>query len=123
MGSATTSEPTASSSNEVRIVGQVRGEPEVRTLPSGDEVVALRVSVARDRAARRSTRSPLSDVFDVSCFTARTRRTGARLVEGQTVEIAGAMRRRVWRTGSAVSSRMDLEAVSVKPGRRSAGST
>ena len=33
--------------NEVRLVGRVSGEPTVRTLPSGDEVVTLRVVVSR----------------------------------------------------------------------------
>jgi single-strand DNA-binding protein len=41
--------------NEVRLVGRVSGEPETRTMPSGDEVVLLRVVVRRPaEAAARS---------------------------------------------------------------------
>ena len=39
-------EPVAVSVNEVRLVGTVSGDPEVRVLPSGDELSVVRVVVA-----------------------------------------------------------------------------
>ena len=109
--------------NEVHLIGVVRAEPEVRTLPSGDEIVALRVAVERAAADRRSARSPRSDLFDVTCFSAATRRTGRSLADGDLVELRGAMRRNVRRGPGGVTSRMDLEArtLSRRSPRRSAG--
>lgn len=100
--------------NEVHIIGRLRDAPEVKQLPSGDEVVSFRVVVARPDEARRSARSPRSDLIDVSCYSARTRRSAARLTDGQGVEVTGAMRRRVWRTPGGVNSRLDVEASTLR---------
>lgn len=109
--------------NEIHLIGVVRAEPEVRTLPSGDEIVALRIGVDRSSRERRTDRSPRSDLFDVTCFTAATRRTARSLTEGDLVELDGAMRRSVRRGPSGVTSRMDLEVQSLsrRSARRRAG--
>jgi single-strand DNA-binding protein len=121
--------------NEVRLVGRVSGQPETRTMPSGDEVVLLRVVVRRPpetaaRAAQRVTRAskeepapevvprisprPTVDTIDVSCWTAVTRRAGLRLTAGDAVEVEGALRRRFYRAGPTVQSRYDVVATRVR---------
>ena len=57
--------------NRVEITGRVSGPPASRTLPSGDELVTLRVVVARDDG------QPV-DTIDCACWSASTRRAAAR---------------------------------------------
>lgn len=116
--------------NSVRSVGRVSAEPEHRELPSGDELVQLRVIVVRParptRAARASgggrgsaaaagageSGAPRAqvDTIDVTCWTAGTRRSAARLQPGQVVEVHGALRRRFFKAGAVTQSRYEVEA-------------
>lgn len=121
MGTASRSGESSSSApadhpavNEVRLRGRVSAVAEPRTLPSGDVVVALRVVVARGRPRGTSR----VDVVDVACWSARTRRVAARLVEGDEVEVHGALRRRFFRTGQSTQSRYEVEADLLTRGRR-----
>ena len=113
--------------NEVRLVGRVSGTPETRSLPSGDEVVQLRVVVrrppepttkaAKGAGAKGATeKGPRAsvDTIDVSCWTAMTRRAGLRLADGDVVEIEGSLRRRFYRAGPSVQSRYDVAADRVR---------
>ncbi|WP_348520303.1 hypothetical protein [Arsenicicoccus piscis] len=45
---------TTTTVNEVHVVGRITTEPTERELPSGDVLVALRVSVPRDPPPRRT---------------------------------------------------------------------
>lgn len=129
--------------NEVRLVGRVSGEPETRSMPSGDEVVLLRVVVRRPpepgptRGAQRVAKAgkddsaaevvprtpprPTVDTIDVSCWTALTRRAGLRLTAGDVVEVEGALRRRFYRAGPTVQSRYDVVATRVRRASRGRG--
>ncbi|MFA9428568.1 single-stranded DNA-binding protein [Egicoccus sp. AB-alg2] len=105
--------------NEVRIIGRASGEPERRTLPSGDELVLLRVVVPRPGGG--------ADTVPVSVGPAPARgrpgpgQVGRRLLAdaqrlpaGERVEVTGALRRRWWRTpGGGPASRMEVQAASV----------
>ncbi|WP_252973996.1 single-stranded DNA-binding protein [Janibacter melonis] len=88
--------------NEVRLVGRVSGEPTVRTLPSGDEVVTLRVVVSR-------TDGRPVDTIDLACWSARSRRAAQHLVDGTRVEVEGSLRRRFYRTPGGAASRYEVE--------------
>jgi single-strand DNA-binding protein len=111
--------------NEVRLVGRLSRSPESRQLPSGDEVIQLRLVVRRapERARSKSAAATSEtgraaragvDVIDVSCWSATTRRSALRLAEGDTLEVAGELRRRFYRVGPAVQSRYDVVAGSVR---------
>ena len=104
--------PLDTVTNEVHLVGHVSAPPTQRELPSGDEVVSLRLVVPRER--RRTPSGPTVDVIDVSCWSAATRRIALRLAEGDTIAVTGALRRRFFRVGAAVQSRYDVEARSVR---------
>ncbi|MEI2825569.1 MAG: single-stranded DNA-binding protein [Dermatophilaceae bacterium] len=111
--------PMDTPTNDVRLVGHVPAPPTLRELPSGDEVVSLRLVVPRER--RRTPTGPTVDVIDVSCWSAATRRAALRLAEGDVIEVSGALRRRFFRVGAAVQSRYDVEARVVRrmtPGQR-----
>ncbi len=105
--------------NEVRLVGRVSGAPETRSMPSGDEVVQLRVVVRRPpEAGRPAPARGTVDTIDVSCWTAVTRRAGLRLTEGDVVEVEGSLRRRFYRAGPTVQSRYDVVATRVRRAAR-----
>ena len=102
------STPTASC-NEVTLVGRVSALPERRELPSGDELVTLRVVV--DRPPQRGVTRRLVDVIDVACWTKRTQRSAGALGAEDEVRIEGALRRRFFVTaGAGRSSRYEVEA-------------
>ncbi len=99
----------AAPANEVRLVGRVSGEPAARALPSGDELVQLRVVVPRPPARGGSGRTQV-DTIDVTCWTPGVRRTAARLPDGQPVEVTGSLRRRFFATAGGRASRYEVEA-------------
>jgi single-strand DNA-binding protein len=106
--------------NAVRIRGRVSTTPERRSLPSGDEVVALRVVVRRGDGAA-------VDAIDVSIGpapAARGRRTpgqvgrrvlaaAERLTVDDRVEVVGQLRRRWWEAGGARRSRLEVRGTTV----------
>jgi single-strand DNA-binding protein len=104
---------TAAPVNEVHLVGRVSGEPTARTLPSGDELVQLRVVVPRPGRRGDGARAQV-DTIDVACWGARVRRTAARLPDGQGVEVTGSLRRRFFATATGRASRYEVEATSVR---------
>ncbi|GGK75862.1 single-stranded DNA-binding protein [Ornithinimicrobium pekingense] len=112
------SERTAAPANEVHLVGRVSGEPAVRSMPSGDELVQLRVVVPRP-VRRGETRHQEGartqvDTIDVACWQARVRRTAARLPDGQGVEVTGSLRRRFFATATGRASRYEVDAKSLR---------
>lgn len=108
-----TATATAAPVNEVHLVGRVSGGPTVRTLPSGDELVQLRVVVPRAGVRGESART-LVDTIDVTCWSARLRRSAARLPDGQAVEVTGSLRRRFFATAAGRASRYEVEATSLR---------
>ena len=87
--------------NDVAVVGRISSVGEVVTLPSGSQVLSVRVVVPRADGR--------SDVFDCSAWTAALRRKAVSWRIGDVVSIEGQMRRRFWRVGTIPSSRWDLE--------------
>jgi single-strand DNA-binding protein len=102
-------DPSADDRNEVRIVGRMSGEVAERVLPSGDPLVSFRV------VTRRPGKGPTRvDTIEVSAWSARTRSAAARLVDGDRVEVEGALRRRFFRGGTGSTSRYEVEAAVVR---------
>jgi single-strand DNA-binding protein len=103
--------------NEVRLLGRVSAEPEVREMPSGDELVTWRLVVDRGptrRAVPAGTRVPTVDTLDCVAWSAAVRRTARGLAAGDVVEVSGALRKRFWRTGAGASSRTEVEVARVR---------
>lgn len=89
--------------NEVRLRGRVSGAPETRALPSGDELVSLRIVVPRSAAARRRSRVGI-DTIELTAWSSALRRKVSRLAEGDVVEVTGELRRRFTRGSAGVMS-------------------
>lgn len=88
--------------NSVELSGRVSGEPEARVLPSGDDLVTLRLVVARPAGG------PV-DTIDLACWSTAARRSAERLTDGDLVHVTGALRRRFFRTPAGVASRYEVE--------------
>ena len=108
-------EPVQGPVNEVRLVGRVSGEPTVREMPSGDELVQFRLVVPR--APRRGSGRGRDDgprtavdTIDVACWSSRARRVAMRLPDGQGVEVQGSLHRRFFSAGGGRASRYEVEA-------------
>lgn len=111
---------TTSGTNEVHLVGRVSGQPELRTLPSGDELCVCRLVIARDRVRTRpdGRSGPSVDVVDCAAWEARPRRAMAAWRTGDEVEVTGALRRRFFRAGGQTASRVEVEVSSGRVVRR-----
>ncbi len=98
--------------NTVHLVGRVTSLDEPRSLPSGDVVHTVRVTVRRPPATGRER--PGVDTVDVACWSAATRRASGRLTVGARVEVDGALRRRFFRAAGVAASRYEVEALRVR---------
>ncbi|MFC5730981.1 MULTISPECIES: single-stranded DNA-binding protein [Nocardioides] len=109
--------------NEVRLVGTLSAGPQVRELPSGDALCVCRLVVPRTdvRVLPSGRRGPSVDVVDLAAWAPRPRRSMAGWQAGDEVEVAGALRRRFYRSGGRTASRVEVE---IRSGRvvRRAGS-
>jgi single-strand DNA-binding protein len=107
--------------NEVRLQGRVSGTPERRRLPSGDEVVQLRVVLTRPDG--------VTDTIPVQVGPApgrgrraRSGQTGRRalnaaqrLPPGTWVAVDGRLQRRWWQAGGGRRSRIEVVATVLAP--------
>lgn len=100
--------------NEVTLVGRVSASPEQRELPSGDQLVTLRVVVDRlpskGAPPSRGIGKRTVDVIDVACWTRRTQRSASGLAPDDGVRVEGSLRRRFFATAGGRSSRYEVEA-------------
>ena len=102
--------------NEVVLGGRVSGQPTVRVLPSGDELVSWRLVVGREnRGLSPSGRQlPTVDTIDCVAFKAGVRRVANRWVGGEVIEVRGELRRRFWRGAAGAASRCEVEVLQIK---------
>lgn len=98
--------------NSVELVGRLAAHPTRATLPSGDEVVSLRLVV--DRPARRGAKGPGVDTIDCSVWSASLARRVERWHPGDVVRLQGSLRRRFWRSPVGVRSRYEVETTAAR---------
>lgn len=94
--------------NEVSLVGKISGSS-TRILPSGDQISTFRIVIDRAHKDRGPSGRVMVDAIDCTAWRVAVQRAVAKLVDGDVVEVSGAMRRRFWRTGSQATSRVEVE--------------
>jgi single-strand DNA-binding protein len=95
--------------NAVQLTGRLAAAPLRLTLPSGDELVSLRVVVERPAHRRRTRSGPTVDTIECSVWAAGLARRVERWEPGDVVSVRGSLRRRFWRTPAGARSRYDVE--------------
>ena len=93
--------------NEVRLVGRVSQEPELKEMPSGDTVWTFRVVVPRPPGAARPHQSV--DALECCVWTGRVKRSVSGWHAGDVVGLEGSLRRRFFRSGAGVASLVEVE--------------
>jgi len=96
--------------NDVALTGRVTSEGELIELPSGESLIRFRIVVPRYKPVTKTT----VDTIDCVSFKPAIQRTVAKLEVGDIVTLAGAVRRRFWKAGPSVASRVEIEVTSVK---------
>ena len=96
--------------NAVTLVARVTTEAEQCELPSGDTLMKFRVVVPRHKPVTKAT----VDTIDCVAFKSAVQRKSANLEIGDIVEITGELRRRFWKTGAGVASRMEVEVTKLR---------
>lgn len=99
--------------NTVILCGRVSAATVERTLPSGDTIVTTRVVVDREQpsSARTAATRPRQKVDAIDCvaWAPRPQRTIRSWQPGDRVYVEGAIRRRFYRGGGGVVSRVEVE--------------
>ena len=98
--------------NIVLLHGVLTREPEVRTLPSGDEVTSFDLTVRDDGYE--------TEVVPISWYAASPSVID-KLEPGSEVVVTGRVRRRFFRAGGATQSRTEVLAAAVVPARQARG--
>lgn len=89
--------------NTVLLRGRLAAAPELRTLPSGDELCSFRLTVDRPPGSRARV-----DSIDCSAAGARVRRTIERARPGDELAVRGSLHRRFWRSPGGLASRYEV---------------
>jgi single-strand DNA-binding protein len=102
-------EDQAEAVNEVRLLGRLAADPQLRELPSGDTVWNLRVVVERRVAPGKDKPRQRVDSLECAVWSGRLKKQVEKWEAGDVVEVAGALRRRFFRAGGATASRVEVE--------------
>lgn len=103
--------------NTVQLLGRLAAPPESRELPSGDELVTMRLVVARPPGGRRASapgRSVTVDTIDCCVWAASLRRKIVRWAPGDQIAVEGSLRRRFWRGPGGAQSRYEVEVLKAR---------
>lgn len=115
MPAVSSSEPVPSlavvDANEVHLIGRLSAVAEHLPMPSGDVAAKFRLIVARPPGGVSRVRS---DALDCVSYRKAVVRSSRGWVEGDRLEVTGALRRRFWRNGTGVASMVDVEVLSVR---------
>lgn len=95
--------------NEIRLVGRVAAEPRVTVLPSGDELVGVRLVVERPPDVLARSRRASVDTIACVAWTPLERRRLRQFGPDDVVEVSGALRRRFWRSSGGLRNRYEVE--------------
>jgi single-strand DNA-binding protein len=111
---------TTTETNRLVLTGRLTTDPQVRELPSGDDLVTFRLSVPRAPTPGVSGSRRTHDWFDCAVWGGRARVTALAWQAGDTVRLEGALRRRFFAGAAGAQTRVEVE---VLAGRRLARAT
>jgi single-strand DNA-binding protein len=95
--------------NEVRLLGRLAADPQLRELPSGDTVWNLRVVVERPSVSGQERPRQRVDSLECTVWGGRLKKQVEGWSAGDLVDVSGALRRRFFRAGGVTASRVEVE--------------
>lgn len=106
---------------DVSLVGRIGSRIDVRTLPSGDEIVVFTIVVDRPQTGRRGGQRTTASRITVDAIACRATRADVRrrlggLAPGDWVQAEGRLHRRFWRAAGAPASVMEVEVSRIRRG-------
>lgn len=96
--------------NRVTLVGRLTRDPEMRNLPSGDPVMAIRLAVSSRQRESDGQWGDRSNYFDVTLFGRRGESLSAYLSKGSRIGVDGRLSWREWQTQDG-SKRQSVEII------------
>ena len=100
--------------NSVLLVGRVSSESEEINLPSGETLIRFRIVIPREITSRQAPSRATVDTIDCVTFKPVVQKKVRTLQVGTIVELEGQIRRRFWKAGAGVASRVEVEVVTIK---------
>ncbi len=91
--------------NSVHLVGRVTSLAEDIHLPSDTVLTRFRIVVPRAKPVTKTT----VDTIDLVAMKAGLQRKARSLTVGDIIEVEGEIRRRFWKAGMSVASRVEIE--------------
>ncbi len=91
--------------NDVHLVGRVTSLAEDLELPSETILTRFRIVVPRAKPTTKTT----VDTVDLIAMKVSVQRKAHSLRVGDIVEVSGEIRRRFWKAGASVASRVEIE--------------
>jgi single-strand DNA-binding protein len=104
-----TSNASPPGDNEVFLRGRLAAPAEIRTMPSGDQLCAFRLTVLRPPGDRAKV-----DSIDCASTNSRVRRSVGAAAPGEVLEVTGALHRRFWRSPAGLGSRYEVAVLKIK---------
>lgn len=104
--------------NEVRLVGRLAADPQLRELAGGETVWNLRVVVERPLPSAGGKPRQRADSLDCVVPSGRLKRSVGGWCAGDLVEVSGALRHRFFRFAGSTASRVEVELTRGKVIRR-----
>jgi len=96
--------------NRVNLVGRLTRDPEMRSLPSGDPVMSMRLAVSSRQREADGQWGDRSNYFDVTLFGRRAEAVSSYLAKGSRIGIDGRLSWREWQAQDG-SKRQSVEII------------
>lgn len=102
--------------NSVIIVGRLSAPPERKELPSGDVLWTWRMVVNRPKSHHsvKASQKAAVDTIDCTTFSKTLGRSAEKWEKDAVLEVAGALRRRFFKTPTGTGSRYEVECHAAK---------
>lgn len=108
--------------NNVTVSGNLTRDPDLRSLPSGTSVCALRMAVnERTKNSQTGEWEDRANFFDVTIWKGLGESVARQLSKGDTIVVSGRLRWREWQQDGGTRQAVDIVAESVVPVPRGDG--
>ena len=109
--------------NSALVVGRLTRDPELKALPSGQQVASLSIATSRVYNDRDGKRQEDTDFHNIVVFGKTAENCGRYLIKGQLVMVQGRLQTRSWDKDGSKQYRTEIVADHVQFGAKAEGRT